>query len=100
MIFKRRKVDYNKLLRKIGKFALIRQTEMGRFFGLPIFEVVYYYNGKEYKREPFSEEIIAELEKEEIPFEIIQPEQWERLPSNKIILGRLELSRLGLWEES
>ncbi|MHA1866380.1 MAG: hypothetical protein ACTSWZ_07730 [Candidatus Heimdallarchaeaceae archaeon] len=98
-MIKKKKFDVEKAMKNLGIFCIIRRTDGGHLLNVENYEVVYFYNGREIKREPFSEEILAELEERDIPFKIIEAKEFERVPPNKVILGRLELGRIGIWEE-
>lgn len=99
--FKKKKFDLKKAYERLGQFCLVKTSEASSFFGVPMFKIVTYYKGRKISEEPFSEELFEEKERKGIPIKILKshPEEFEKLPSNRILLGRLELPRLGLIEE-
>lgn len=101
MFFEKKKFNLKKAYEKIGLFKIIRVTGAGHQFAVPIKEIATYYNGREIKREPLTEELVEEVVRKEIPFKVIEwvPKEFEKEPSQRIILGRLELPRAGIIEE-
>ena len=101
MIFKKKKLSLKGAYERLGLFKIIRVTEAGHRFAVPIMEIATYYKGREIKKEPFTEELLEETIRKEIPFKIIEsrPKEYEKAPSQHIILGRLELPRVGITED-
>jgi hypothetical protein len=99
MIF--RKFDVAKAYERLGLFCTVELSEVARAFGVPIFKIVTYFKGNRISEEPFSEELFEQKRKEGIVIKVIEtvPEEFEKIPYNKILLGRLEVPRLGLGEE-
>jgi len=101
MIFKKKKVDPRKIFEKVGLFYTVELSEVSRVFGVSVLKLVGYYKGEKIEEMPYSREKHEELEENGIPVIVIetQPKEFEEIPYNKLLLGRLELPRLGLVEE-
>lgn len=100
-MFGRKKVDVKKILEKIGQFCLVEVTEGGHLFGVDEKKIVTYYGNTKIKEEPFSEELFEQKIEKGIPVKVLEfyPEEFEKMPPNQILLGRLELPRLEIGEE-
>jgi hypothetical protein len=99
--FFRKKFDLKKAYKKLGLFCTVEPSEVSYLFGEPILKIVTYYEGEKINSENFSEERWEEKGRKEIPRKIIavSPKEFERLPAHQLLLGRLELPRIGLLEE-
>jgi len=100
MIFKRKEFDKKKAYEKLGLFCTVETSEASSLFGVPVLRIKTYYRGIVIEDEPFSEELWDEKRKE-FPSGMVEtsPKDFEKIPFNRIILGRLELPRAGLVEE-
>ncbi|MFQ6068007.1 MAG: hypothetical protein ACE5KD_00530 [Candidatus Bathyarchaeia archaeon] len=101
MIFNRKKFDKKKAYEELGLFCTVETSEASHLFGVPILRIKTYYKGRVIDDEPFSEELFDEKREKGVPIRIVEmaPKDFEKIPYNKIILGRLELPRAGLVEE-
>ncbi len=101
MIFRKKKINLKKAYEKLGLFCTVELSEVSRVFGVPILKIVTYYKGRAIKKEPFSEERWEEIINRGIPTKIIETsvKEFEKIPYNRILLGRLELPRINLTEE-
>ena len=99
-MFRKKVFNLKKAYRKLGLFFTVELSEVGKIFGVPIPKIVTYYRGSRVKTEPFSEARFEEIKKD-FPIKIIDMsvKEFERVPYNRILLGRLELPRAGLIEE-
>jgi hypothetical protein len=98
-MFGKKKFDLKKAYKKLGMFCTVELSEASQLFGEPIFKIVTYYEGQRIKVEDFSEERWEEKRKKGIPTKILATSEFEKVPEHQIILGRLELPRIGLLEE-
>jgi len=100
-IFKRKEFDLKKAYKKLGMFCTGEPSEASYLFGESVLKIATYYQGEKIDSEDFSEERWEEKGRKEIPRKIIEvsPREFERLPAHQLLLGRLELPRVGLSEE-
>lgn len=97
--FKKRKYSLEEIFKKIGVFYIVEQSEIAKEFNVPIFKIVKYFKGSRISEEPYTDEKYILL-KEKYPIVFVGPKSpFSEFPSNKLILGRLELPRIGLTEE-
>jgi len=88
-------------LKGLGMFCLVEVTDFGHKLGVNTLKISTFYDGQRIKEESFSQELLDEKVRKDIPVVWAEtyPEEYERMPTTKLILGRLELPRLGLFEE-
>jgi len=95
-----RKLDPKAVYNKLGLFHSIELSEVGKSFGVEIPKIVTYWKGSVISSEEFTEERWEQRTKES-PSIILETKikEYEEVPYNKILLGRLELPRIGVSEE-
>jgi hypothetical protein len=95
-----RKLDPKKVYDKVGLFHTIELSEVGKQFGVELPKIVTYWKGSVISSEEFTEERWEQKTKES-PGIILETrvKDIEEIPYNKVLLGRLELPRLGVVEE-
>jgi hypothetical protein len=100
-IFAKEKLNLQASYKRIGLFCLVEVSEFGHSMGVGSMRISTFFNGNRVNSEPYSEELYNEKIRKNIPIIILEdrPEEYEQEPPNKLILGRLELPRIGLLEE-
>ena len=107
MVLRNKKTDRERAIfeqfKRIGTFVTVEFSEVSYKLGEPVLRIVIYTANDDgifpVKSYPYNEELLEQLSrfypvirlKEKLPF--------EELPPSRLILGRLELTRLGIGED-
>lgn len=92
-----------KKLKAVGTFITVEYSEVSYRLGEPVLRIVVYVANDDgifpVKSYPYDEELLEQLSKHYPYIRLKEKLPFEELPPSRIILGRLELTRLGFGEE-